>query len=80
MGVNSSDTLNLFLIIGVITITGCMVFLTYFFIQALRSIQNLSEHLIDATQGLKDRVGLKAIAAIPAVLVALVGKLLKRGR
>lgn len=75
---NSTDLLNLFLVLAVLTITGCMVFLTFFFIQALKSIQNLSDHLIDVTEGLKNKAGIKMLSAIPSVLIALIGRIIKR--
>lgn len=77
---NSQDLLNIFLIAGLIVIVTCFVFLTYYFVQALKSITQLSDDLGESAQSLKNKLQLKALAAIPAVLVALVGKLLKRGR
>lgn len=77
---NSQDLLNTFLIIGFVVIVTCVVFLTYYSIQALKSITQLSDDLGESAQNLKNKLQLKALAAIPAVLVALVGKLLKRGR
>ncbi len=57
-----------------------MVVLTYFFIQAIRSFQSLADHLIDTTEGLKNKLGLKALAAVPPILVALIGKFIERER
>lgn len=77
---NSKDILDLFLILGVITFTGCVVFLTFFLIQALKAIKALAEELKETTEGLKDKAGLKVITAIPAILLALLGRVIKRGR
>ncbi len=69
-----------FLIIALLIVTTCIVFITYYMIQALKSITTLAENLIETTEGLKNKVGLKALAAIPPILVALVGKIIRRGR
>lgn len=68
------------LIIALIIVTSCVVLITYYMIQALKSITVLAENLIETTEGLTNKVGLKALAAIPPILVALVGKIIRRGR
>lgn len=78
--VNTQDILNIFLILGIITVTSCVVFMTYFFIRTLRAVQDLADHLVDTTENLRNKVGLKALAAIPPILVALIGKFIRRGR
>jgi hypothetical protein len=75
---NIQDILSIFLILGIITVTVCFVALTFFFIQALKAVQNLADHLIDTTAGLKDKIGLKALAAVPPILVTILGRFLKR--
>lgn len=77
---NSQDLLNTFLIMGFVVIVTCIGFITYYLVQALKSITQLSDDLGESAQNLKNKLQLKALAAIPAVLVALVGKLLKIGR
>jgi hypothetical protein len=74
------EILNIFLILGIITITVCFVAITYFIIQTLKVVQNLADHLIETTAGLKDKIGLKALAAVPPILVTLIARLIKRGR
>lgn len=69
-----------FLLIAIIVVTVCVIFITYYMIQALKSVRILADSLIDTTEGLTNKVGLKALAAIPAVLIALVGKIIRRGR
>lgn len=68
------------LIIALIIVTSCVVLITYYMIQALKSVTVLAENLIETTEGLTNKVGLKALAAIPPILVALVGKIIRRGR
>lgn len=77
---NSPDVLNVFLIIGFVVIVTCVVFITYYSVQALKSITQLSDDLGESAQNLKNKLQLKVLAAIPALLVALVGKIIKRGR
>lgn len=54
--------------------------MTYFFIQALKAVQNLADHLADTTESFRNKIGLKALAAIPPILIALVSKIIRRGR
>lgn len=78
--VNTQDTLNIFLIIALFVITSCAVFATVYFVQALKSITQLSDDLDETAQNLKNKLQLKALAAIPALLVALASKVIKRKR
>lgn len=74
------DILNLFLIVAILIITLCVAYATYYFVQALKSITSLADDLIDTTQSIKQKLQLRALAAIPALLVALIGKVIKRRR
>lgn len=76
----SQDILNVFLILGFLTITACIVFATFYFVQALKSISKLTDDLDDLTQNIKNKVQLKALSAIPALLMALAGKIIKKRR
>lgn len=76
----SQDILNVFLILGFLIITACFVFATFYFVQALKSITNLADDLDGVTQSIKDKVALKTLAAIPALLIALVSKVIKKRR
>lgn len=75
---NTQDLLSIFLIIAIFIITICIVFATFYFVQALKSIQNLAEDLENTTQSIKNKIQLKALAAIPALLIAIIGKVLKK--
>lgn len=75
----NQDTLNIFILLVLITLSICAVFTTYYFVQALKSITQLSDDLDETARSLKNKVQLKALAAIPALLIALAGKLRKRG-
>ena len=77
---NTQDVLNIFLILGIVIITGCAITLTYFFVTALRAIQNMAENVASTTESLKNGVGIKMLAAVPSIFIALLGKFLKRGR
>ena len=76
----TQDILNIFLIISLFIFITCVLFTTYFLIQALKAVTNLAEDLKNTTQGFKDRLNLKVLAAIPSVFVALLSKIIRRGR
>lgn len=78
VGVDTGDLLNIFLILTLITVTVCLAFITFFVVQTLKAVQNLADHLVDTTAGLRDKVGFKALAAIPPILLALVSKFIRR--
>ena len=78
--VNTQDLLNLSLALGIIVITICVVFITFFFVQALKSVSNMTENISDITQNIKEKMQMKALAAIPAILVSLASKIIRRKR
>lgn len=61
-------------------VTACIVFVTYYFIQALKSMAQLTDDLDEIAQNLKNKLQMKALAAIPALLVALAGKVIRGKR
>lgn len=67
-------------IIVVLVITGCVVAITYYLIQALKSMTNLTDSLEDTAQNIKNRLQLKALYFIPSLVAALIGRIFKRGR
>ena len=77
---NSQDVLNVFLILGLFVVTSCVVYVSYYFVSALKSITILVEKLDEVTQSIKDKVAMRALAAIPALLVSLVSKVIKKRR
>ena len=77
---NTQDILSIFLILGIITVSACMIVLTYFFIQALKAIQGMADRISSTTEGLKNGLGLKMLTAIPSIFIALLSKFIKRGR
>ncbi len=77
---STQDFLNIFLAIGFIVITICVVYASYYFVQALKSITDLTENIDETTQSIKDRLQMKALAAIPALLVSLVARIIKKKR
>lgn len=77
---NTTDTLNVLLILALLIITACIVYAAYYFGQALKSVTTLSDDLMEITEGIKDKVRLKALSAIPALMIALVSKIIKKRR
>lgn len=76
----SQDFLNLMLAIGFLIITICLVIVALYLVQALKSVTRLSDSLEDTAQGVKEKLQMKALAVIPALLVAIVGRLIKNKR
>ncbi len=74
------DFLNIILAVGLLVIAVCTVYISYYLVKALKSVTNLSDSLEDTAQGIKDKIQLKALAAIPALLVAIAGKIIKKKR
>lgn len=77
---STQDLLNLALSLGFIVITICVVFITFFLIQALKSISSAAEGISDTTQSIKEKIQMKALAAIPALLLGLASKIIKKRR
>jgi len=76
----AQDFLNIILAAGLLVITACIIYVSYYLVQALKSITNLSDSLEDAAQGIRNKIQMKALAAIPALLIAIAGKIIKRKR
>lgn len=77
---NTQEILNALLVTGLLIITACIVLVTYFLIKTLKSIINITESLQETTDNIKEKLKIRFLAVIPALLVALIGKFLKRGR
>lgn len=77
---NLQDLLNIFLILGIISISICVVFVTYYFIQALKSVTNLADELSEVAINIKDKVSLKVLQAVPKLIVSLVSNIIKKRR
>lgn len=75
---NLQDILNIVLILGLLILSACVVFVTYFFIQALRSITDLSDELSEVAQNVKDKVGLKVLQAVPKLFMSIISNLIKK--
>lgn len=77
---NTQDLLNIILVIGFLVIVSCIVFITYSLVQALRSISKMADSLDQTAQNFREKVQLKALSALPPLLLALVSRIFKRGR
>lgn len=77
---STQDVLNIFLILGLLTITICSVIVTYFLIKTLKAVQSMIDNVSETTENFKSKIGLRLLSAIPSLLIALAGKFLKRGR
>lgn len=77
---NTQDILSVFLIVSLFIVTICIVFISYFFVQALKAVTRMADNIEQTSEDIKRKLQLKALAAIPALLVALAGKVIKRKR
>lgn len=75
---NTQDILNLALAIAVIIVTSCIVYTTYYFVQTLKSIKVLTDNFDQITEGIKGGLKFKALAAVPALFIGILARLLKR--
>lgn len=77
---NSSDFLQITLGIGFIILVSCIIFTTIFLVKALKSIRNLVDDADNIAMGIKGGLKLKALAALPALLITLVSKIIRKRR
>lgn len=71
------DLASLSLVLGILIITSCVVYISYFLVRTLKSITHLADDLDEAAQNIKNKTQLKALVAIPALLATLVSKVIK---
>lgn len=74
------DILIIFIILGIIILAICIVFVTFYLTQALKSITSLSDNLDETAQNIKMRIQQKAFAAIPGLIIGLISRVIKRRR
>lgn len=79
---DTTNILRIVLTLGWVIVVVCAVYITYYFVNALKTFQKFINHADNVAEVIKDGLKLKALAAIPALLVALTGKAIrkKRGR
>lgn len=75
----NQETLNIFLIVFLVIITGCIITITYFLIRALKAVITLADHAIETAESIKSKLQLRALTAIPSLLLTLVKNFRKRG-
>ena len=75
----TQETLNIFLVIFLVVFTSCIVVLTYFFIMALKTVINVADRVTETAEDIKSKLQFRALAALPAILLALVKNFRKRG-
>jgi len=80
VNMNFQEVLNILLVVGLLIIAFCFVAVTYFAVRALQSVIKLTETLDETTQNIKGKLQMRFLAVIPALLIALVSKFIKRGR
>ncbi len=77
---NMQEVVYIFLIVGIISIIVCTIYVTYYSVKALKSITNILNNLEDAAVNAKEGIRIKVLAAVPAILLALASKLIRKRR
>lgn len=77
---DTKDILNIIFIFGVIIVTACALYITYYLVQTLKSLTQLTNDLDETAENIKSKLQMKILATIPAILVSLVGRILKKKR
>lgn len=77
---NAGEIVSIFLAAGFLIIALCALLITVFLIKALKSVTKLADSLQNTSEDLRSRVQGRLFAAIPAILMAIIGRILKRGR
>lgn len=77
---NTQDVLNVLLIIVVSIVLISVVAVTYFLIKALKAVTKLANSLENTTQSIKEKMTFRVLAALPAILVGLIGRIIGRRR
>ena len=77
---NIQEVVSLILASAVFVISVCIVFISYFLIKALKSITLLSDSLQNTTEDIREKIQNNILRLVPALVIGLIGKLIKRGR
>ncbi len=80
INMNIQETLTALVVAGFLVISICFIFITYYLVKTLKSVINLTDSLGETTQNIKEKIQMKVLTIIPALVVALIGRILKRGR
>lgn len=77
---NTTDLFHIILSVGSIIALGCLIFTTIYLVKALKSFRNLIDDADNIAIGIKSGIKLKALAALPALLITLVSKIIRQRR
>ena len=77
---NSQDFLQITLGVGFIILVSCIIFITFYFVKVLKSFRDLLDDADNIAMGIKNGIKLKALAALPALLIALISKTIRKRR
>lgn len=77
---STQDILNTVLAAGFLFITLCILVIAYFLIKALKAVTDLANSLTNTAEGLRDNIKIRVLTAVPALIVSLISKFIKRGR
>lgn len=81
---SAGEIVSIILAVGFLVIAFSIVLVSVYFIKALKSLTSLADSLQNTTEDIRAKIQNKFIAAVPTLLLALLGRLfgriLKRGR
>lgn len=74
----TQELLNIILAIGFLVVVGCILYVTYYLVRALKSVINLTDSLEETTENIKNRLGMKVLTLVPGIILALVSRIFKK--
>jgi|Napbiome12C3dose_1001474.scaffolds.fasta_scaffold00001_321 hypothetical protein len=74
------EIINILLVVGLLVISACVVIITFFLIKALKAVIRLADSLQDTSQSIKEKIQMRFLATLPAIVLGILGKIIKRGR
>lgn len=77
---SSQEIISIVSTVGFLIIVVCAIFITFYLIKALQSLKTLADSLQNTTEKIKEKIQINILKFVPAIVVGLIGRLLKRGR
>ncbi|MBI2599913.1 hypothetical protein HYW43_03270 [Candidatus Daviesbacteria bacterium] len=74
------DILDVSLVTGIVIVSICIVYITFYLIRVLKSITDLTNTLTDTTLDVKEKLQKNVLTAIPGLIMGLIGTLIKKRR
>ncbi len=75
---SSQEIIGTILAVGFLIIALCFAFITFYLIKALKSLSTLAESLQNTSENIRGKIQNRFMLAIPALLITLIGRILKK--